>query len=262
MTHPALPEPPAEQPHTAHVLYPPQDPFAADESYPSEDPLPSGEPHPSEDPFASGEPHPSDEPRASDEAYSSDDPRASDEAYPSGGASPAVAGRRAFAPGWGRNNMPLVAVIVVASLLLCGGTVVTGVLVARQFIGEGDPPSSSASGGQPAPPSGSAEPAAKAALDTSASVVYEVTGDGQANITYLEESGIWTKTENNVQLPWRVELRPARVTVLSLVAIRTGTGSPSGKVACRALVDGREIVKNSGAGRFGTAACYSYSNGG
>jgi hypothetical protein len=42
MTHPALPEPPAEEPHTAHVLCPPQDPFAADEPYPSDGPFAFG----------------------------------------------------------------------------------------------------------------------------------------------------------------------------------------------------------------------------
>jgi hypothetical protein len=244
MTDPALPERQPQELHTAHVLYPPQDPFASSELYPSGGPYPpddlfdSGEPYPSDDSFPSGGPYPSDEPDVS-------------------GADAAVP-----APVTPRNNMPLVAVIVAAALLLCGGTVVTGVLVARQFISRVNSAPPSASGGQPSARSDTSAPTATKSSDTPPSVVYEVTGNGPANITYLDESGIWTKTENNVRLPWRLETRPDRVTVLSLIAIRTGDGSSSSKVACRALLNGREIVKNSGSGRFGTASCYSYSIGG
>jgi hypothetical protein len=153
-------------------------------------------------------------------------------------------------------------VIVAAAVLLCGGTVVTGVLLAQRFTNPKNSGSSLVSGAQPTPASASRGPATEGSSYTSGSVVYEVTGDGRVNITYLEESGIWTTTKTNVRLPWRIELHPDRLTVLSLVAIRPGNGNSSSKVTCRALVNGREIVKNSGQGRYGAASCYSYSVGG
>jgi Cell division protein len=87
-------------------------------------------------------------------------------------------------------------------------------------------------------------------------VVYEVTGEGTADIMY-SDANAGLPQENDVSLPWTKELTvPASVLVLSLTATRADTtGQASGEITCRIVVDGKEVIKNSASGPFAIASC-------
>jgi hypothetical protein len=84
-------------------------------------------------------------------------------------------------------------------------------------------------------------------------VVYEVTGDGPAEIVYTEKLGESPKRVSHAKLPWKVTATMQGATLVSVTAIRSGTGS--GTINCRATVDGEEVAKQTRDGAFATASC-------
>jgi Mycobacterium membrane protein len=155
-----------------------------------------------------------------------------------------------------KGNGGLIAIIVISVLLLCGGTAVAGTLVASVFYDKArsavgprvSPP------GEPEPPPAEPDPdpAEPGQRGDTATVVYEVTGDGPADITYIDQSG--AKHVRGTGLPWRQDVKVARSSVVSVVAIRSG-GS-AGTLSCRATVDGAEVAQRSRAsGSFAIVSC-------
>ncbi|WP_033346466.1 MmpS family transport accessory protein [Catenuloplanes japonicus] len=178
-----------------------------------------------------------------------------------------------------RSLTPIIAIIVAAVILLCVGTAVAGVLVfdqARDAVttdkspDPAPPPPTDEPTGRPAPtgapktddpfplptgipnipdliPSGVALRA-----DADAKVVYEVTGEGNAVLTYTSEGS--SHTDGPANLPWRKEFTlGADTPLLSVNALHFGTSSS--ELTCRITLDGKEIVKRSVSGNATTASC-------
>jgi hypothetical protein len=174
-----------------------------------------------------------------------------------------------------RSNVPLVAVIMAVTVLLCGGTAVAGVLVARYVTDRAKeavepitdlptlptevpalptevptlPTGLPDLPGLPAVPR--PDPSREAA--TTVKVRYEVTGDGPADITYLEKLGEAPKRVSNAELPWRKEVSMSGATLVSVVAFRTGTRE--GTIRCRARVDGEEVAEREATGSIAVVTC-------
>jgi hypothetical protein len=172
------------------------------------------------------------------------------------------------APGRRRSNAPLIAIIVVATLLLCGGVGVAGALLVGRagdtIAGAADPvtpPPEDTPVEKPAPPApatrqpdpGDRDDPTGPAAPRDVTVVYEVTGDGPVDITYLEQANELPKALRDVELPWRVKVTMEDALLVTVVAIRSG--SSEGRIRCRALVDGKEVVKKSADGTFIVASC-------
>jgi hypothetical protein len=184
-------------------------------------------------------------------------------------------------PGYGpppaaprRSNAPLIAVVVAVALLLCGGVATAGVLVGRNVTDRAkavkpiiDRPTTAAgqpgglthaptgapnlpglptdSNGDPYLPDGSG--------GKTITVVYEVTGDGPADIVYTLKLGDAPKRVTHATLPWRVQTSMTGAAFVSVVAVRGEIGS--GSISCRATVDGKEVAKHSHSGAFAVASC-------
>jgi hypothetical protein len=167
-----------------------------------------------------------------------------------------------------RSNIPLIAVIVAVTLLLCGGVVTAGVLVTRNVTNRAkeavkpltDPTWPTDLPGLPTDVPGL--PGLPSDLPTDGSgltgqtitVTYEVTGDGPAQIIYAEKLGAGPTRLDNVSLPWKFTTTMDTPALVSVIALRAGT--TDGQVTCRALVNGQEVKKTtSGTGSFATAVC-------
>ncbi len=85
------------------------------------------------------------------------------------------------------------------------------------------------------------------------SVVYEVTGDGPAEIVYTEKLGDSPKRVSNAKLPWKLETTMEGATLVSVTAVRSG--ADAGSISCRATVDGEEVAQRTREGSFATASC-------
>jgi hypothetical protein len=147
-------------------------------------------------------------------------------------------------------------VIVVLVLLFCGGTATAGYLL--YAAGTDDEPTTSRTPNtqtttQPTAdpttaPDETDEPTTGPTLPGfpgggAKAIVYEVTGEGTANLFYSTPEG--GKNESNVSLPWRREFTaPEGTGLVTVTATRTDA---SGKgLACRILVDGKEAASNEG----------------
>jgi hypothetical protein len=163
-----------------------------------------------------------------------------------------------------KSNVPIVAVILAVTLLLCGGVVTAGVLVARNVTNKakevvsGLPTTAPTLPGLPTevpdlPGLPSGLPGVPGGGGRTVSVTYEVTGDGPARILYLEKLGDPPVTVENAKLPWRFTAKTQTPALLSVIAVRTDSGS--GSIACRELVDGQAVKSTSNQGGFATATC-------
>jgi hypothetical protein len=168
-----------------------------------------------------------------------------------------------------KSNAPLVAVIIAVALLLCGGVTVAGVLAFNAGV---DKAKKLAEDNLPSLPS---PPVIPTALPTSlptelpqlpglptddtypkgraVTVVYEITGDGPATITYTAKLGDPPKRVQNAKLPWRVETSMTVPALVSVIAFRTGTGN--GSLKCKAMVDGQSVAEQSRDGAYAVTTC-------
>jgi hypothetical protein len=163
-----------------------------------------------------------------------------------------------------KSNAPLIAVIVAVALLLCGGVATTGILVAHNVSARAheavkpltDP---TADPGDPDVPGLPGLPTAiptdgGGGLGAQIKVTYQVTGDGPAEILYLEKLGAAPTQLENAKLPWTFTTTMQTPALISIIAMRVG--STDGQVTCRALVDGQEVKKaTSASSAFSPAAC-------
>jgi hypothetical protein len=169
------------------------------------------------------------------------------------------------------SNVPIVAVIVAVALLLCGGTAVAGVLVVRSITDKAQ----EAIDNLPTVVPTALPTALPTVLPTDVptlptdlpgfpglptdgtgktiTVVYEVTGSGTADISYVEKLGETPKQVKGVKLPWRKEVSMTGATLVLVTAYRSGSGS--GSLGCTATVDGEEVAKRSAEDSYAVATC-------
>jgi hypothetical protein len=137
-------------------------------------------------------------------------------------------------PGYGpitteRSRVVVIAVVVtVVGLVLCGLCGVAGYLLARDSDGDKK--------AQPAASTAAPSPTAAGDKHT---VVYEVSGDGKAIVTWLAPGG---PRPDQVSLPWREEVTVDRGSFLATVFALQFEG---GTIGCRVLVDGKEVAHDS-----------------
>lgn len=166
-----------------------------------------------------------------------------------------------------KSNTPLIAVIVAVALLLCGGVATTGVLVAHNVSARAheavkpltEPTTDPADPDDPGLPGLPGLPTAiptdgGGGLGQQIKVTYQVTGDGPAEILYVEKLGAGPTQLDNVKLPWTFTTTMQTPALISIIAMRIG--STDGQVTCRALVDGQEVKKTTSASSaYSPAAC-------
>ncbi|AGL14495.1 MmpS family transport accessory protein [Actinoplanes sp. N902-109] len=170
-----------------------------------------------------------------------------------------------------RNKTPMVIALLAVALLLCAGAI-TGVV--RAF----DKPSDQA-GADPGPPPVQATEEPEATTppktrpttapttrpttapttppdesDTAATVTveYEVTGDGPAQILYVDEGGRTPKLTNQ-SLPWTKKIDVKGVGLASLVVGRAGFSD--GELTCVIKVDGKRVARKHSSGTVTGVEC-------
>ncbi|GAA2870550.1 hypothetical protein Acy02nite_19560 [Actinoplanes cyaneus] len=149
-----------------------------------------------------------------------------------------------------RSNVPLVALVLAVSLLLCGGVVTTGVLLfqrARDKAGDAIQKVPTAL------PTKAPTVAPSTAGSAKITVKYEVSGDGPATIVYTEKLGGLPRTVNDAKLPWRLSVEMDGVSFVSVSALRISL--QDGSISCKATVDGRTVAEHSASGVGATATC-------
>ena len=83
-------------------------------------------------------------------------------------------------------------------------------------------------------------------------VVYEVTGDGPAEIVYTEKLGELPR-RIRAKLPWKRKTTMTGAALVSVTAVRSATDS--GAIGCRVTVAGEVVAQHSGKGRLATVSC-------
>ena len=160
-----------------------------------------------------------------------------------------------------RSNVPLIALILAVSLLLCGGVATAGVLIFRAAADrakEAVEPITELPTVAPELPELPDLPTAVPGTGRQLTVTYEVTGDGPAQILYIDRLGGTPTRLDNVKLPWRFTAEVEAPALLSVVAMRIET--TDGEISCRALVDGEEVKqRTSSSGTFATASCTHFA---
>jgi Mycobacterium membrane protein len=171
-----------------------------------------------------------------------------------------------------RSNVPLVALILAVTVLLCGGGVTAGVMVARVVADRAKeavkpiteptlpqlPTEAPDLPGLPTdiPTLPTDLPALPGATQRTITVTYEVTGDGPAEIGYVEKPGDTPKRISDAKLPWKLTTTMQSPAFVLVTAIRGDTGD--GSISCRATVDGEEVAQSSRDGAFATVACSKF----
>jgi hypothetical protein len=167
-----------------------------------------------------------------------------------------------------KSSVPIIAVIVAVSLLLCGGVVTASVLAIRNVADRAKEAANpfdnlpTTAPDLPGLPTNIPDlPGLPTGLPTgtgqTVKVTYEVTGDGPAEILYLTKLGERPKVADNVSLPWRFSADVQTPVLVSVTATRIDASQ--GSISCRTLVDGKEVKKNtSGPGRIGVTATCNY----
>lgn len=174
-----------------------------------------------------------------------------------------------------RSNAPLVALILAVTLLLCGGVVTAGVMLFNKATDKAEElaapiinptlPTPAIDGPDlPGLPTGFPDlPGLPTDFPTGLpgigegkeiSVTYEISGDGPAEILYVENAGSSPKRVGGATLPWKVTLKVKGTALVSVMAMRTGIGA--GSINCRASVDGEQVAEHSAEGTLATATCY------
>ncbi len=164
-----------------------------------------------------------------------------------------------------RSNVPLIALILAVSLLLCGGVATASVLLFRAAADrakEAVEPITELPTVAPELPElpglPTDLPTAVPGTGRQLTVTYEVTGDGPAQILYIDRLGGTPTRLDNVELPWKFTAEVEAPALLSVIAMRLET--TDGEISCRALVDGEEVKqRTSGSGTFATASCTHFA---
>lgn len=85
-------------------------------------------------------------------------------------------------------------------------------------------------------------------------IIYEVTGNGTADITYIDDDGGSTRQQNDATLPWTLNVEAdddfAWVSVTA-----TRNASDGGSITCRILDDDEELKTGTSAGPHAFVSC-------
>jgi hypothetical protein len=185
-------------------------------------------------------------------------------------------------PGYGpaqppprRSSIPLIALVLAVTLLLCGGVVTAGVILVNRAADKAEelaapivnptlPELPTVAPGLPGLPTDFPDlPGLPSGFPTGLpgigqgkeiSVTYEVTGDGPAEILYVESFGGTPKRVGNVKLPWKITTKMKGTALVSVMAMRTGVDA--GGISCKASIDGEQVAEHSTEGTLATANCY------
>jgi hypothetical protein len=166
--------------------------------------------------------------------------------------------------------VPLVALILAVTVLLCGGVVTAGVMVvdavadrAKEAVKPITEPTlpQIPTPDLPGPPTDLPTrptdlPALPGTTGRTITVTYQVTGDGPAQIGYVDKPGEMPKRITNAKLPWKVTTTMQSPTLVLVTAIRGNT--ESGSISCRATVDGEEVAHSDRDGGFATVSCSKF----
>ncbi|MEV4813489.1 MmpS family transport accessory protein [Micromonospora avicenniae] len=167
-------------------------------------------------------------------------------------------------PGGRRSLGPIIAVAVVAVLVVCGG------LGAIALVRLSDPPTVPPVAEQPYPPPyhyETEEPeeesqwASEPALTPSAGsgterVIYQVIGEGQADLQYYDANGDLVQIEN-ASLPWRLSLATRTGGRLMVIA-SASEGQLS--ITCDIRVNGKTVDRQSAVDGYGSS-CFGSAGG-
>ncbi len=182
-------------------------------------------------------------------------------------------------PGYGpaprpprRSNAPMIALVLAVALLLCGGVVTAGVIlvgkigdkvqevtepIANPTLPDVVPSDLPDFPGLPTDfPNLPALPTGIPGIGEGReiTVTYEVSGDGPAEIFYMEKLDGTPKRVGNAGLPWKITTKMKSPSVVSVIAVRSGIDA--GSISCRASVDGKQVAENTADGALATANCY------
>jgi len=266
-------QPPQQQPSYGQ----PQQPYGAGQAYPPQSAPPatpyptSGAPNqdggygvyppqsspPGPDPYAAaGYPG---YPQQGQPGYQQGQPGQPQPGYPQQGYPQQGAPGGAFppAPAKKSNKTLIIVIAAIGALVLLGGC---GLLCFNWYSafrdvqtginsGTYDPPqsSSSAGTGSEADRSGSGD-----------TVVYEVTGSGEAILSYTDTAGS-PVSRTGVKLPWKQEIKIPSNRAKILSVARSAGGS--GDITCKITVNGETLVTKSASGEFGAVTCTRFSTG-
>ncbi|MDG4821157.1 MmpS family transport accessory protein [Asanoa sp. WMMD1127] len=162
-----------------------------------------------------------------------------------------------------RGNGPIIALVVVLALLFCGGVATAGVLLVANRANDDDPvvtqptnpnlpdPDPQGPDTDPVPPTDEPDdpgiPTQLPGLPGVAgkTVVYEVTGSGRADITYVDDLAGQTRELKNEKLPWKRQFTSTEGSLLLTVSATRSNGDNE-DLGCRITVDGREAAAEDG----------------
>lgn len=160
-----------------------------------------------------------------------------------------------------RSNGPIIALVLVLALLFCGGVATAGVLLIAN-AGDDDPVVTQPTvPGQepeepddPVVPAPTFDPVDPEDLPTGLpglpgiagkTVVYEITGTGRADITYVDDLAGDTRELKNQKLPWKHQFTSTQGSLLLTVSATRADGDNDG-LRCRITVDGKESTSDDG----------------
>ncbi|BCY05598.1 MmpS family transport accessory protein [Actinoplanes sp. L3-i22] len=165
-------------------------------------------------------------------------------------------------PGYGpppprRSNVPLIALVLAVTLLLCGGVVTTSVLLIQRATDKAKAAAQQIPTGLPTgvPTALPTDVPNLPGIDSGAKITvkYEVTGDGPATVIYTEKLGGLPKTVNDAKLPWKLSVTMEGLSFASVSALRTSL--EDGSITCRATIDGKVVSEHTASGVGATATC-------
>jgi hypothetical protein len=159
-----------------------------------------------------------------------------------------------------RSNGPIIALVVVLALLFCGGVAAAGGLLIAKAGNDDDPvvtqpTNPSFPDPDPVDPEPTFEPdEPENPLPTGLpglpgiagkTVVYEITGSGRADITYVDDLVGDTRELKNQKLPWKHQFTSTEGSLLLTVSATRANGDNDG-LGCRITVNGKESTSDDG----------------
>jgi hypothetical protein len=153
----------------------------------------------------------------------------------------------------------IIAVVAAVVLLLCGGVAVTAVIAFKRTADAVNNALPSVAPSLPDLPSDGPSLPGPAGGDPAGEVpvVYEVTGDGPARITWFDGT-LGPKTAERATLPWRMEVKLPHGRLPATV-IATRDGIDNGSINCRVLVNGKETVNRQKSGPVALVNCSDFN---
>lgn len=129
----------------------------------------------------------------------------------------------------------ILAIVLFACLLLCGGVVGASVIAS--------------SGEDTAGPG--AQNAADALPDVvTKTIVMEITGPKKADVTYQLNAD--QSQDGGAKLPWKKTLTSSE---LSTIAVLSAQNAGDGEIHCKITMDGKVVKKNTSKGQFSIVTC-------